>query len=105
MFLVLSSHPIAISSTTSQDRILELFNLGVADVLLKPIEEQAARTLFLVCHASWHRWQPCKGSLLSVTDHLLALHIECTPLQQVQDSGDNPQICYPKELSRSPEPH
>ncbi|KAG0309945.1 3',5'-cyclic-nucleotide phosphodiesterase [Dissophora globulifera] len=39
--------PIAISSTSSQDRILELFNLGVADVLLKPVEEQAARTLFL----------------------------------------------------------
>ncbi|KAK3825875.1 MAG: hypothetical protein J3Q66DRAFT_396795 [Benniella sp.] len=42
--------PVAISSTTSQDRILELFNLGVADVLLKPIEEQAARTLFLNVH-------------------------------------------------------
>ncbi|ORZ28631.1 hypothetical protein BCR41DRAFT_752 [Lobosporangium transversale] len=29
---------------------MELFNLGVADVLLKPIEEQAARTLFLNVH-------------------------------------------------------
>ncbi|KAF8927598.1 3',5'-cyclic-nucleotide phosphodiesterase, partial [Dissophora ornata] len=39
-----------ISSTSSQDRILELFNLGVADVLVKPIEEQAAKTLFLNAH-------------------------------------------------------
>ncbi|KAI1321636.1 3',5'-cyclic-nucleotide phosphodiesterase [Mortierella claussenii] len=42
--------PIAVSSTVSQARIMELFNLGVADVLLKPIEEQAARTLFLNAH-------------------------------------------------------
>ncbi|KAF9203446.1 3',5'-cyclic-nucleotide phosphodiesterase, partial [Haplosporangium sp. Z 27] len=42
--------PIAMSSTTSQERITELFNLGVADVLLKPIEEQVARTLFLNVH-------------------------------------------------------
>ncbi|KAF9415243.1 3',5'-cyclic-nucleotide phosphodiesterase, partial [Entomortierella beljakovae] len=40
--------PIAISSTRSQQRIMELFNLGVADVLIKPIEEQIARTLFLI---------------------------------------------------------
>ncbi|KAF9125716.1 3',5'-cyclic-nucleotide phosphodiesterase [Mortierella sp. 14UC] len=38
------------SSTKSQDKILQLFNLGVADVLLKPLEEQAARTLFLNVH-------------------------------------------------------
>ncbi|KAF9936559.1 3',5'-cyclic-nucleotide phosphodiesterase [Mortierella alpina] len=42
--------PIAMSSATSQDRLLELFNLGVADVLLKPVEEQVARTLFLNVH-------------------------------------------------------
>ncbi|KAF9272978.1 3',5'-cyclic-nucleotide phosphodiesterase, partial [Mortierella alpina] len=42
--------PIAMSSVTSQDRLLELFNLGVADVLLKPVEEQVARTLFLNVH-------------------------------------------------------
>ncbi|KAF9947464.1 3',5'-cyclic-nucleotide phosphodiesterase, partial [Mortierella alpina] len=42
--------PIAMSSTTSQDKLLELFNLGVADVLLKPVEEQVARTLFLNVH-------------------------------------------------------
>ncbi|KAG0253592.1 3',5'-cyclic-nucleotide phosphodiesterase, partial [Mortierella polycephala] len=42
--------PIAVSSMTTQDRIQELFNLGVADVLLKPIEEQVARTLFLNIH-------------------------------------------------------
>ncbi|KAF9575346.1 3',5'-cyclic-nucleotide phosphodiesterase [Mortierella alpina] len=42
--------PIAMSSTTSQDRLLELFNLGVADVLVKPVEEQVARTLFLNAH-------------------------------------------------------
>ncbi|KAG0206484.1 3',5'-cyclic-nucleotide phosphodiesterase [Mortierella sp. GBA30] len=40
----------SISSATSQERILELFNLGVADVLLKPIEEHVARTLFLNVH-------------------------------------------------------
>jgi len=39
---------VAISSTTSQDKIAELFNLGVADVVLKPIQQQVARTLFLV---------------------------------------------------------
>jgi response regulator of citrate/malate metabolism len=39
---------LALSSAKSQDKILQLFNLGVADVLLKPFEEQAARTLFLV---------------------------------------------------------
>ncbi|KAF9092736.1 3',5'-cyclic-nucleotide phosphodiesterase [Mortierella sp. AD031] len=42
--------PVALSSTKSQDKILQLFNLGVADVLLKPLEEQAARTLFLNVH-------------------------------------------------------
>ncbi|KAG0002638.1 3',5'-cyclic-nucleotide phosphodiesterase [Entomortierella chlamydospora] len=42
--------PVAMSSTTSQERIMELFNLGVADVLLKPIGEQVARTLFLNAH-------------------------------------------------------
>ncbi|KAF9580382.1 3',5'-cyclic-nucleotide phosphodiesterase [Lunasporangiospora selenospora] len=42
--------PVAMSSTTSQDKVLELFNLGVADVLLKPIEEQVVRTLFLNVH-------------------------------------------------------
>ncbi|KAF8943989.1 3',5'-cyclic-nucleotide phosphodiesterase [Haplosporangium gracile] len=42
--------PVALSSTKSQGKILQLFNLGVADVLLKPLEEQAARTLFLNVH-------------------------------------------------------
>ncbi|KAK3843606.1 MAG: hypothetical protein J3R72DRAFT_105893 [Linnemannia gamsii] len=42
--------PVALSSAKSQDKILQLFNLGVADVLLKPLEEQAARTLFLNVH-------------------------------------------------------
>ncbi|KAG0289227.1 3',5'-cyclic-nucleotide phosphodiesterase [Linnemannia gamsii] len=42
--------PVALSSAKSQDKILQLFNLGVADVLLKPFEEQAARTLFLNVH-------------------------------------------------------
>lgn len=42
--------PVALSSTKSQDKIFQLFNLGVADVLLKPLEEQAARTLFLNVH-------------------------------------------------------
>ncbi|KAF9900462.1 3',5'-cyclic-nucleotide phosphodiesterase [Linnemannia zychae] len=42
--------PVALSSSKSQDKILQLFNLGVADVLLKPLEEQAARTLFLNVH-------------------------------------------------------
>ncbi|KAI9231256.1 MAG: hypothetical protein BYD32DRAFT_441979 [Podila humilis] len=40
--------PVAVCSSQSQDKILELFNMGVADVLIKPIEEQVARTLFLV---------------------------------------------------------
>ncbi|KAF9100474.1 3',5'-cyclic-nucleotide phosphodiesterase [Mortierella sp. AM989] len=66
--------PIAMSSTTSQARIMELFNLGVADVLLKPVEEQVARTLFLSfpsmnTHAAQERVDQLKNRLLSWDFH------------------------------------
>ncbi|KAF8954705.1 3',5'-cyclic-nucleotide phosphodiesterase, partial [Entomortierella lignicola] len=66
--------PIAMSSTTSQERITELFNLGVADVLLKPIEEQVARTLFLdfpsmSSRAAQERVEELKNRLLSWDFH------------------------------------
>ncbi|KAF9405053.1 3',5'-cyclic-nucleotide phosphodiesterase [Podila epigama] len=42
--------PVAICSALTQEKTLELFNMGVADVLIKPIEDQVARTLFLNAH-------------------------------------------------------
>ncbi|KAG0245199.1 3',5'-cyclic-nucleotide phosphodiesterase [Actinomortierella wolfii] len=43
--------PIAlVSSHTSQENILDIFNMGVADVLVKPVATETARTLFLNIH-------------------------------------------------------
>ncbi|KAF9157672.1 3',5'-cyclic-nucleotide phosphodiesterase [Actinomortierella ambigua] len=51
--------PIAlVSSHTSQDSILDIFNMGVADVLIKPVAAETARTLFL----SFHRYSLYKAA-------------------------------------------
>ncbi|KAF9972429.1 3',5'-cyclic-nucleotide phosphodiesterase [Actinomortierella ambigua] len=51
--------PIAlVSNHTSQESILDIFNMGVADVLIKPVASETARTLFL----SFHRYSLYKAA-------------------------------------------